>query len=436
MGNKVLVLVRARGKVGFIDLLTMFTIIRPLSILICSLALGPSLNAENWPGWRGPQGDGTSVETNVPVHWSAQDNIAWKTALPGAGHASPIVWHDRVFLISAINDDRVLLAFDGQGGKKLWQQTVVTSQLERKHKLNSHASSTPATDGELVYCAFLDGDDMVVAGYDFMGKQRWLVRPGKFHSMHGFCSSPIIFDDKLIVNGDHDGDSYIVALDRSTGKTIWKTPRENKTRSYCAPIIRQLDGRTQMILSGDKTVASYDPNAGSLHWIIDGPTEQFVASLVYNEKHDMLFLTGGYPDLHILGIRPNGRGNVTKTHVAWRSTRGVSYVPSPISHGDYFFIVSDGGIASCYGAADGKLEWQERLGGDHHASLVSAGGLIYFLADSGRTTVVKAAPQFEVVARNELRDACSASPAISNGRMFVRSDTALYCIGTAGTPRR
>jgi hypothetical protein len=272
------------------------------------------------------------------------------------------------------------------------------------------------------------GWSSLFAAYDFAGNQRWLVRPGEFHSMHGFCSSPVLFKDKVIVNGDHDGDSYIVALGRKDGATLWKTMRENHTRSYCVPIIRELAGRTQMVLSGDKCVASFDPNDGARHWVIQGPTEQFVASLVYNANRDMLFLTGGFPELHVLGIRPDGKDDVTGTHIAWRSKKGVSYVPSPISIGDYFFIVSDGGIASCFEAATGKMLWQERLEGDHHASLVSADGLIYFLADTGKMTVVKAEPDFQIVARNDIDESTFASPAISEGQLFLRGEKQLFCI--------
>jgi hypothetical protein len=313
----------------------------------------------------------------------------------------------------------------------LWQTPVLTAPLERKHQLNSHASSTPATDGERVYVAFLDGKEMLVAALDFTGKPVWTVRPGSFSSMHGFCSSPTLFKDLVIVNGDHDGDSYIVALERKTGKTVWKTPRENRTRSYCAPIIRQLASRTQMILSGDKCVASYDPNNGQRHWVIDGPTEQFVASIVYSERAGLLFVTGGFPEHHLMGVRPDGTGNVTQTHVVWhtRDPKTVSYVPSPIAFGDYFLIVSDApGYANCIEAATGKVLWQEKLG-EHHASLVSAGGLVYFLSDAGVTTVIRPGPTFEIVARNELGEKCFASPALSQGRVFLRSDLHLVCIG-------
>ena len=170
--------------------------------------------------------------------------------------------------------------------------------------------------------------------------------PGPFASVHGFCSSPILYGDKVIVNGDHDGDSYLVALSRTDGRVLWKTPRENHTRSYCAPLIRRMAGRPQMVLAGDKCVASFNPDTGARLWVIDGPTEQFVASPVYSERCGLLFITGGFPDHHILAIRPDGTGNVTQTHIAWRTTRGVAYVPSPIIEGDYFLVIADSGVGA------------------------------------------------------------------------------------------
>ena len=400
-------------------------------LLALTLLAGPA-RAGNWPCWRGPRLDGTSAEKNIPTHWSATSNVLWKSALPGAGHASPVVWEDKVFTVAALPDteERVLLCLDRRSGKILWQRTVVKSLLEKKHPLNSHASSTPATDGQFIYVAFLDRNEMVVAAYDFSGRQQWSARPGPFASKHGFCSSPILHQDKVIVNGDHDGDSYLVALDRATGRTLWKTPRENHTRSYCVPLIRELAGRTQMILSGDKCVASYDPNNGRHHWLIDGPTEQYVASLVYSEKTGLLYMTGGFPDHHLLAIKPDGLGNVTDTKIVWRTNKGVAYVPSPIVEGDYFLIVSDSGVAHCFAAADGKLLWQERLG-EHHASLVSAGGLVYFLNDNGVMNVVRPGPAFERVARNELGEKTFASPAVSHGNIFLRGDQHLFCLSAA-----
>lgn len=384
---------------------------------------------ENWPCWRGPQGDGTSDDSGAPVYWSAASNVLWRVAIPGAGHASPVVWENRIFLVTAIagSEERVLLCLNRDDGRELWRQTVVRTPLEGKHPLNSHASSTPATDGRLVYVAFLDRTEMLVAAFDLDGRRKWLVRPGPFESKHGFCSSPVLYRDKVIVNGDHDGNSYIIALDRESGRTVWKTPRENQTRSYCVPLIRSIGGRTQMVLSGDKCVASYDPENGRRHWLIDGPTEQFVASLVYSPKAGLLFMTGGFPDHHLLAIDPTGTGNVTRTHIRWRTNKGVAYVPSPIVVGEYLLIVSDSGVAHCFEAATGKLLWQERMG-EHHASLVSAGGLVYFLNDDGLTRLVKPGRGYELVASNELGEKCFASPAISNGQLFIRGDRSLFCI--------
>jgi len=406
--------------------------------------------AEDWPCWRGPRGDGTSLEKNVPLRWNGADgiNIDWKVEIPGVGHASPIVSGERVFLVTCLENrnERVLLCLDRDDGRKLWEEVVIRSPGEKKHRLNSLASGTPATDGKTVYVTFLEPDlgsdqlpklsswraatpgNMLVAGYDFQGRRKWLVRPGRFSSVHGYCSSPVLFKNLVIVNGDHDGDAYIVALDRTDGKTVWKTPRENKTRSYCVPIIRQIDGRTQMILSGSLCVASYDPHDGRRHWIIDGPTEQYVASLVYNGK--LLFMTAGFPELHIMGIRPDGSGNVTETHVAWHTTKGCSYVPSPIvgGGGKYFLVVSDGGIASCFEAATGQRHWMQRIGPHYSASLVEADGLVHFLSDEGVTTIVRPGEQFKVVAENELGENCYASPAISGGRIYLRAEKHLYCI--------
>ena len=268
--------------------------------------------------------------------------------------------------------------------------------------------------------------DLVVAAYDFEGNQRWLARPGRFSSVHGFCTSPVLFEDKVIVNGDHDGDSYIAALDRKTGKTVWKVPRHNKTRSYVTPIIREIDGRTQMMFTGSLHVISMDPHDGSEHWTIDGPTEQFVASLVYDGE--LVYLTAGFPEYHILAIRPDGRGNVTDTHIVWRTTRGCSYVPSPIISGKYFLVAADNGIASCFQARTGHRHWMERLGKHYSASLVEANGLVYFLADQGVMKVVRPGPELDIVAVNELGEYCFASPAISNGQIFLRGEQNLYCI--------
>lgn len=433
-----------------------------LIALLLAWSLARTASAEDWPGWRGPRGDGTSAEQDVPTHWHVagdgsgdepgggtgdtdggdgkSTNVAWRVATRGYGHSSPVVVGDRVFLTACIEAEnrRVLLCHDRATGRLLWQRDVVSAPLEFKHGLNSFASSTPAADAESVYVTFLAPDtsgkgksdatpgQMVVAAFDHDGREKWLVRPGRFSSRHGYCSCPVLYKDMLIVNGDHDGDAYIVALRRASGETVWKIDRENKTRSYVTPIIRQIDGRTQMILSGSKCVASYDPDTGKRHWIIDGPTEQFVASMVYDGK--LLFLTAGFPEHHVLAIRPDGRGNVTDTHVVWRTTKACSYVPSPIVVGPYFFVVSDEGVGTCYDAATGEVHWRRRMGSHYSGSLVTADGLVYFTDDTGVTKVVRPGKKYEEVAENRLGERTFASPAISGKAIFFRTEGHLVCV--------
>jgi outer membrane protein assembly factor BamB len=407
------------------------------------LLLGvPALaRAEDWPGWRGPRGDGSSLEINVPVTWSKTDNVAWKTFLPGIGHSSPTVSGDRVFVTSCLfsnqrrqpGKDRVLFCLDRRSGSILWHRVVVTAPLEKKHKLNSFASATPATDGKYVWVTFFDHPNLVVACYDYAGNKIWQKTPGEFHSAHGFCSSPILYKDTIIINGDQDALAYIVALDKRTGTERWRTDRPNRIRSYCAPLIVDAAGKKQLVLSGCKCVASYDPDTGKQHWIIDGPTEQFVASLVYTD--DVFFLTAGFPDYHNMGIRPDGSGNVTKTHILWHEkrtpARNASYVPSPIALGHYFYVISDLGYLSCFEAKTGKRQYMELLGNHHSASPVSSNGFLYLPSDEGVTYVVKAGPKFELVASNDLGNDIYASPAISQGQIFLRTLGYLYCIGAA-----
>jgi hypothetical protein len=389
--------------------------------------------AENWQGFRGPRGDGTSAEKGLPLKWSATENVAWKVPIPGRGHSSPIVWDDRIFLVSCLEEkeERVLLCLDRRTGNTLWQRAVLKSPLEQIHQLNSRASSTPLTDGERVYVSFLDRERMFIAAYDFNGNKVWDVRPGVFFSKHGYSSSPILYKDTIIVNGDHDGNGYVVALNCRTGETVWRIERPNNTRSYCTPIIREVNGRPQMMLSGSKCVASYDPNDGALQWIMDGPTEQFVAAPVYAvcNGSKLLFITAGYPDRHIVAIRPDGKGKVAEENIVWRTRRGCSYVPSPIIVGNYFLIVSDGGFASCFDADTGNMRWTERLGGGHSASLVSSEDCVYFLSDAGVMTVVRAGAAFEKLAVNELGEETYASPAISQGQIFIRGVKHLFAIG-------
>jgi outer membrane protein assembly factor BamB len=434
------------------------SMLKSLLGVVVLVMLAQEVRAEDWPGWRGPRLDGSSIEKNLPITWNNKENIAWRADIPGVGHSSPIVVGDRVFVTSCLLEEgeRVLYCLDRREGKKLWEKIVVRTPLEKKHKLNSFASATPACDGEHVYVAFLqlrprtdkDQDfprkprdvgylpkdvvsEMLISCYTVNGDLVWQKVPGQFCSRHGFCSTPILHKDKVIINGDQDAEAYIVALDKKTGEERWRIDRPNRTRSYCAPLILEAAGKTQMVLSGSECVTSYDPDSGKLIWIIKGPTEQYVASLVYGEG--LFFLTAGFPTYHNMAIRPDGVGDVTTTHVVWHESKTAakkaSYVPSPIAVDKYFYMISDLGSLSCFEAKTGKRMWMEELGRHHSASPVLADGYVYLTDDDGITYVLKAGSAFEVVARNPLHDECYSSPAISQGQIFLRTLKHVYCIG-------
>jgi hypothetical protein len=391
--------------------------------------------AGDWPAWRGPRGDGRSEESGIPTRWSQTENVAWKVALPGRGHSSPIVWGDRVFVTACdeSKQSRILLCLDRTSGKVIWEREVLRARLEPKHDLNSYASSTPATDGTHIWVTFANHPRMEVHCFDFAGNRVWQKSPGEFHSRHGFCSPPILYRDLVIVNGDQDALAFIVAFEKTTGAERWRIDRPNRTRSYVPPLLIHAAGKDQLVVSGSKCVASYDPADGEIFWIVDGPTEQFVASPVFSKG--IVCITAGYPEYHLIGIQPDGSGNVTKSHVRWHERRGAAYVPSPIADDAHFYIVSDRntsdkGVLTCVDAVSGKRIGSEKIGANFSASPVSAGGHLYFLDDEGMTHVIKAGPRLEVVARNPLGEPCRASPAIANGQIFIRAEKHLYCIGT------
>jgi outer membrane protein assembly factor BamB len=414
-----------------------------ISTLACSLfALTLPGLAEDWPGWRGPRGDGTSLEKGVPLKWGVDENVRWKSPVPGKGHSSPIVWGTQVFLTTCIEEtgDRLLLCLDANTGTETWRRTVLSTKLEHKHRLNSFASSTPVTDGRNVWVTFLDYPNMVVVCFDVDGTEVWRQSPGKLLSAHGFCTSPILHRNLLILNGDQDAPAYLVALDKSTGKEIWRTDRPNRTRSYCTPILIESPSRpgvTQLVLAGSKCVASYDADTGKQLWLHDGPTEQYVASLVTAD--DILFLTTGFPEFHLMGIHSDGSGNITGTpHVAWhiphsqnKNGRYAAYVPSPLAVDGHFFVISDLGWLGCIEAKTGRRLWNERLGRHHSASPVLVGGHLLLPDDDGTTWVVKASPKFDLVAKNVLGEECYASPAVANNCLFVRTLHQLWCISGA-----
>ncbi len=386
--------------------------------------------AQNWPNWRGPGGDGISTETNLPTKWDSITNVVWKSTVPGIGHSSPIIWEDKLFTTTALPDkqEKLLLCYGARDGILLWQKTVLKSPFESKHSDNSYASGTPATDGKLIYISMLDGEDVVVAAYDFEGKQIWLQRPGKFSSPHGYSCSPALFEDKVIINGNSQGDSFLAALRKTDGQIIWKIPLKNPAHSFSTPIFREMAGKMQMIYLGNKEVASYNPDDGSKYWFVSGPSEDFCASPVYNKKTGLILISSAWPQRILLAIKPDGTGDVTESHVVWRSIEGAYYVPSPVCTDEYLFTTMTNGKVHCIEIASGNVLWAEDLG-RQYSSPVLANGLVYMPNDEGVITVIKPGPTFESLASNSIGERMNASPATSNGKIYLRGVKHLFCIG-------
>jgi outer membrane protein assembly factor BamB len=389
---------------------------------------------QNWPSWRGPSGDGTSIETKIPTRWDSITNVLWKSLVPGSGHSSPIVWENKLFIVSAIPDsqERILLCYDNNNGKILWQKTVLKAPLENKHRDNSYASGTPATDGNLIYVSFLDGEDVFVAAYDFTGKQIWVQRPGTFSSPHGYSCSPVLFENKVFINGDSKGDSFVAALNKTNGQIIWRISHDKPAHSFSTPIFREMAGKMQMIFCGNMEIASYNPDDGSRYWFVNGPSEDFCSSPVYNTKTGLLLISSAWPQRHLLAIRPDGSGDVTESHVVWQTKKGAYYVPSPVSTDDYLFTTMTNGQVHCIEVATGNTLWVEDLG-KQYSSSVLVNGLVYMPNDEGVITVIKPGPTFECVSKNSIGERMNVSPAISNGKIYLRGNKHLFCIGQNGS---
>jgi hypothetical protein len=399
-------------------------------MLLVASTLFLSTQAQNWPNWRGPNGDGTSTEINLPVKWDSITNVLWKSEIPGTGHSSPIIWENKLFTLSAVSDtyEKLLLCYDAENGDLLWQKTIIKSDFENKHNDNSFASGTPATDGNLVYVSVLDKDDVLVAAYDFAGEQVWVQRPGKFSSPHGYSCSPALFEDKVIINGDSQGEAFVAALNKADGRIIWKVDHDKPAHSFSTPIFREIAGKKQMIFCGNKEIASYNPEDGSRYWWVNGPSEDFCSSPVYNEKMGLVLVSSAWPQRHLLAIKPDGHGDVTESHVVWQTTKGAYYVPSPVCTDDYLFTTMTNGQVHCIEVATGNIIWTENLG-KQYSSAVLSNGLVYMPNDDGVINVIKPGTEFEMVAQNSIGEKMNASPAISKGKIYLRGDKHIYCIG-------
>lgn len=406
--------------------------------------------AENWPSFRGPTRQGISHEKNLPLHWAAASNVLWKTPIPGLAWSSPIVWGDRVFVTSATDNGAScrVLSLDAKSGSILWDTEVFKQVPRRKEGKNSYATPSPATDGKHVYAVFADGS---VAAVDFHGALVWTNREVQHYSRHGLGASPILHQGLLIM--PYDGSNpvaaagnwpnnsneerlgwqipwdkaLVVALHTSTGKRAWTGKRGQSRIAHVSPILAQHAGQIQLISPAGDAIQGFDPKTGTLIWTVYSQGEGVTPSPVTGDG--LVFTSSGFEKSTLRAVKLGGKGDVTKTHIAWEERKGVPTQPSLLYVKPHLYAITDGGIAHCYKAENGQMVWEERIGGNHSASPVFADGKIYFLSEGGETTVIEAGPHFKELARNKLDEKCQASMAVSGGHLFIRSEKNLFCIG-------
>ena len=413
-------------------------------LAVLAIATG-ALHADNWPQFRGPNAQGVSAETGLPLKWSGTENIAWKTAIPGESWSSPAIWGDRVFLTSAMDSGEScrVLALDRKTGRILWDKEVFKQVQRRKEGRNTYATPTPATDGERVYACFGDGG---FAALNFAGDLLWTNHDYRFYGQHGLGTSPILHEGLLIMarDGSSEGDdkkvgwqipwdqSYVVALDTATGKERWKAKRGLSRIAHSVPgIWKSPAGTTQLISEAGDVLQGFDPKTGERLWSSQVIGEAKVPSMVLGDG--LAFTAGGWGGKETIKAFKlgTGFGDLKESNLVWEQRKGMPKVPSMIYVKPHLFAITDGGVASCMKADTGELVWQERVGGNFGASPVAAEGRIYFVGDNGETAVVEAGPEFKVLARNPLGEKVQASPALSQGQVFIRTEKNLFCIGTA-----
>jgi hypothetical protein len=437
------------------------------SICIC-LAIAGAASAENWPSFRGSNASGVADGKTTPTTWDAEKgiNVAWMTPIPGLAHASPIVWDNKVFVTTAISSDpnaelRVGLYGDVDSAKDVSKQTWKVYCLDkltgrviwdkvacvgipkiRRHTKATYANSTPVTDGKYVV-AFFGAEGLYC--YDVAGKLIWkqdlgVLDSGWFYDKDyqwGMASSPIIYKNMVIVQCDVQKDSFIAAYDISNGRRIWMTPRE-EIPSWGTPTIYEGKTRVELITNATKAVRAYDPMTGKELWRLQGNPEVTATTPV--ASGDLIYICNSYrPNQPIYAIRAGASGDIslkdsqtTSDYVAWSYQRGGTYMPTPVAYHDYLYLCANHGVMSCYNARTGEKLYQERIagkGGSYSASPVAADGKIYMASEDGEVNVVKAGPKYELLATNPIGEVCMATPAISDGMIFIRSQHKLYCIG-------
>jgi outer membrane protein assembly factor BamB len=397
----------------------------------------------------------------LPAEWSTTKNIKWKTPIDGRGHSSPIVWENKIFVTTAIEGEVVegakatkhmidnkefvhpdsigankkhtfkVVALNRDTGKILWQAVAWEgTPYDDRHRKSSYAASTPATDGKMVYAFF--GSEGLYA-YDYNGKLAWKADLGKMGTLGmGTAASPIIFENLVIVQCDEENGtaSFIVALDKKTGKEVWKTPRKIQV-SWSTPLLVKTAKRAELIASGTESIVSYDPATGKELWTHKGVESNAIPSPVANSE--FVYLVAGYPAKIAMAIRLGGSGDLTGTpNVPWKYAKGTAYVPSPILYGDYLYLTTDRGILTCIDAKTGEVKYEGGripIPATFTASPVAFDGKILMTSEDGDTFIVKAGPKHEIIGTNSVGEPVYASPAMADGRIYIRGEKNLYAIG-------
>jgi outer membrane protein assembly factor BamB len=402
----------------------------------CLLAAVASSAAGPWPRFRGPNGSGICEDAHIPLRFGASENLLWQVAIPGSGNGSPVVWGERVFLQTAASDgsDRRLLCLHSRSGKLLWEHRE-KAQPAHAHRKNTLASSTPAVDKDRVCVVFWDGSGLSLHAFTHDGKTLWKHPLGSFASQHGAGHSPILHDDVCIVVNDQDGAACVYALDARTGDLLWRMDRPAFRACYSTPVIRETaSGETEVIVASTAGVSGYRLKDGSENWrwtwhFARAPLRT-VGSPVLGKE--MVFATSGdgAGDRHAVALRLGGKGDVTGSALVWESHRLFSYVPTMLVHGEHLYFVNDNGIAACFEAATGKSLWTQRIGGNVSASPILVNGSLYAATEEGEVVVFAADPaSYRELARNALDDPIFATPAVADGRLYVRTRRYLFCFG-------
>ena len=413
---------------------------RALLVTIILATATAAVRAENWPQWRGPSLNGVSTEKHLPVEWSTEENVTWKLELPEWSGSTPIIWGDRIFLNVAAGDGLYLWCVNRNTADPLWVRPLGSGNV--KMRKQNMSSPSPVTDGKNVYVMTGTGS---LKGYDFNGNQIWArdiqKDYGRFGLNWGYASSPLLFEDSLYVQVLHgmrtDDPSYILRIDKKTGKTLWRVERltdaiRESPDSYSTPALLRYDGKTEIVITGGDCATGHDLATGKELWRLNGlnprnnPANRTIASPVVTDS--LIYAASRVRPL--VAIRTGGRGDISESHRVWSTNNGPD-VPTPVTDGKYFYIVNDKGITWCLNANTGETIWgPERIEmGIYSSSPVLADGKIYVTSEDGITTVMKAGPNFEILARNNLDDYSLSSVAISEGQLFLRTAQHLYCIG-------